>query len=72
MKKELECISDEAKDYAKQLLNVLCEFEDKYFAMINKPKLYRDEWEGVIQFIRETCDDDCYVADEIEEMLMEL
>lgn len=65
-------ISEEAKDYAKQLLDIIGETEVKYLAMIFNPGLFRDEWEGVIRFIRETSDEDCHVADEIEEMLMEL
>mgnify|MGYP001417866755 CR=1 FL=1 len=65
-------ISNEAKDYAKQLLDIIGEPQGKYFAMLNNPALFRDEWEGVIRFIIETNDEDCHVADEIEEELMEL
>lgn len=65
-------ISEEAKDYAKQLLDIIGETDEKYFEMISDPSLHRDEWEAVIRFIGDTCDEDCYVADEIEEMLMGL
>lgn len=72
MGKDFVQISTEAKDYAKQLLDIIGETEVKYFNMLNTPELFRDEWEAVIRFIRETSDEDCYIADEIEEMLMEL
>lgn len=72
MGKNFKHISDKAKDYAKQLLDIIGEYEDKYSEMINNPDLFRDEWEGVIQFIRDACEEDCCVADEIEEELMEL
>lgn len=72
MGKNFKHISNEAKDYAKQLLDIIGETQGKYFAMLNTPALFRNEWEAVIQFIRETCEEDCYVADEIEEELMEL
>ena len=64
-------IGEEAKDYAKQLLDIIGE-SSKYTKMLAKPKLFRDEWEAVIVFIRETSDEDYHMADEIEEMLAEI
>lgn len=72
MKKKIMYMSDEAKDYTKQLLTIIGETEEKYFAMLDNPELFRDEWNDIAISIRETSDEDFYLADEIEEMLIEL
>lgn len=70
MEQEIIHISDEAKDYVKQLLNLIGR-SGEYDEMISNPNIYTEEWEGVIEFIRIADEEDCYVADEIEEMLYE-
>lgn len=71
MKQDTIHISDEAKDYAKQLLNLIGRSEE-YDEMIISPNTYIEEWESIIEIIRMNDDEDCYVADEIEEMLVSL
>lgn len=65
-------ISDDAEDYARELFDIIGKSEEEYFAMLIRPESFRDEWEAVARLIMDSNEEDCYIADEIEEMLSEL
>lgn len=65
-------ISDEAKDYARELFDIIGKSEEEYFAMLIRPESFRDEWEAVARLIMDSNEDDYHVVLEIEEMLSEL
>ena len=63
-------LSDEVKDYAKQLIDIIGKTEEEYLAMLRNPKAFVDEWIGVIRFAEDTEDDNIEnITHEIEEIL---
>lgn len=64
-------VSDEARDYAKQMIvNIQHRSEEELNAMCIHPQLFRDEWESVASFARELKDEETYL--EIQELLSEI
>lgn len=64
-------VSDEARDYAKQMIvNIQHRSEEELNAMCIHPQLFRDEWESVASFARELKDEVTYLK--IQELLSEI
>lgn len=63
-------ISDEAKDYAKQMIvGIQHRSQEELSAMCIHPQLFIDEWKGIADFARKCNDEDTYL--EIQEIISE-